>query len=117
MVLIRFLIQVIAGLWVLSVFGNCFNFLTLFYTGTCASVFPFILQVLFAIAAENYTLFLFGEAFVVLHTVPFLYDKYEAQVDAFAEKAYAELKKHYTVLHTKYLSKIPTRPLKDKKLQ
>ncbi|URE24267.1 Reticulon, partial [Musa troglodytarum] len=80
--------EVIAGLWVLSVIGNCCNFLTLFYI-----------------------------AFVTLHTVPFLYDKYEDQVDSFAEKATVEFKKHYAVIHAKYLSKIPRGPLKDKKFQ
>ncbi|CAL9149493.1 unnamed protein product [Musa hybrid cultivar] len=81
-------LAVIVGLWVLSVIGNCCNFLTLFYI-----------------------------AFVILHTVPFLYDKYEDQVDSFAEKATVEFKKHYAVIHAKYLSKIPRGPLKDKKVQ
>ncbi|KAL2249037.1 reticulon-like protein B2 [Sesamum indicum] len=80
-------LAVIAGLWVLSILGNYFNFLTLFYT-----------------------------CFVLLHTVPVLYEKYEDQVDAFAEKAEAELKKQYAVFNTKVLSKIPRGPLKDKKL-
>ncbi|OAY77459.1 Reticulon-like protein B1 [Ananas comosus] len=77
---------VIAGLWVLSVIGSCCNFLTLFYI-----------------------------AFVLLHTVPVLYEKYEDKVDAFAEKATAEFKKHYAVVHAKCLSKIPKGPSKDKK--
>lgn len=29
----RLVFQVIAGLWVLSIFGSCCNFLTLFYIG------------------------------------------------------------------------------------
>ncbi|KAG6526632.1 hypothetical protein ZIOFF_016626 [Zingiber officinale] len=81
-------LAVIAGLWVISIVGNCTNFLTLFYI-----------------------------VFITLHTVPFLYDKYEDQVDAFGEKAAAEFKKHYAVVHAKYLSKIPKGPLKDKKSQ
>ncbi|WOL14677.1 hypothetical protein Cni_G23458 [Canna indica] len=83
----KFLV-VIAGLWVLSIVGDNTSFLTLFYI-----------------------------VFVMLHTVPFLYDKYEDQVDAFAEKATVEFKKHYRVFHAKYLSKIPRGPLKDKKSQ
>ncbi|RZR75512.1 hypothetical protein BHM03_00059742 [Ensete ventricosum] len=43
--------------------------------------------------------------------------KYEDKVDAFAEKAQTEFKKHYSVVHAKYLSKIPKGPLKDKKFQ
>lgn len=58
---------------------------------------------------------LLGTVVVVLHTVPVLYEKYEDQVDAFAEKALHELKKQYAVLDAKVLSKIPRGPLKDKK--
>ncbi|CAD5173415.1 reticulon-like protein B2 [Musa acuminata AAA Group] len=77
-----------AALWVLSIIANCCSFLMLFYI-----------------------------AFVALYTVPVLYEKYEDRVDAFAEKAEAEFKKHYVVIHVKYLSKIPMGPLKDKKFQ
>ncbi|GFY83296.1 reticulon family protein [Actinidia rufa] len=77
-------IYVIAGLWLLSVVGNWCNFLTLFYI-----------------------------CFVLLHTVPVLYEKYEDCVDLLAEKALAEFKKQYAVFDAKVLSKIP---MKDKKL-
>lgn len=53
----------------------------------------------------------------MLHTVPVLCEKYEDQVDAFAEKTQAEFKKHYAVVTAKYLSKIPKGPLKHKKFQ
>ncbi|CAM8981494.1 unnamed protein product [Rhodiola kirilowii] len=77
---------VIAGLWVLSVAGSWFNFLTLFYI-----------------------------TFVLLHTVPVLYEKYEDQVDSYAEKAMIEFKKLYSVFDAKVLSKIPRGPSKNKK--
>ncbi|KAG6425659.1 hypothetical protein SASPL_116104 [Salvia splendens] len=83
---VKSFLAVNAGLWVLSVLGSCLNFLTLFYIG-----------------------------FVVLHSVPLLYEKYEDQVDAFAEKAEAELEKQYAVFHSQVLSEIPRGPLKDKK--
>ncbi|KAL1565533.1 Reticulon-like protein B2 [Salvia divinorum] len=83
---VKSFLAVIAGLWVLSVLGSSLNFLTLFYIG-----------------------------FVLLHSVPLLYEKYEDQVDAFAEKAEAELKKQYAVFRSQVLSKIPRGPLKDKK--
>ncbi|ONK79204.1 uncharacterized protein A4U43_C01F3980 [Asparagus officinalis] len=54
--------------------------------------------------------------FIIVITVPVLYEKYEDKVDSFGEKAAAEFKKHYAVVHAKYLSKIPRAPLKDKKL-
>ncbi|KAJ6811842.1 reticulon-like protein B4 [Iris pallida] len=81
-------LAVIAGLWLFSILGSCCSFLTLFYI-----------------------------TFVLLHTVPLLYEKYEDKVDSFAEKATAELKKHYAVVNEKYLSKIPRGPFKDKKHQ
>ncbi|KAH9603719.1 hypothetical protein KSS87_007075 [Heliosperma pusillum] len=80
-------LAVIAGLWVVSVVGGWFNFLTLIYL-----------------------------LFVLLHTLPVLYEKYENEVDAFGEKAALELKKHYAVVDEKVLSKIPRGPLKDKKV-
>ncbi|KAI6672394.1 hypothetical protein NL676_000300 [Syzygium grande] len=76
----------IAGLWVVSVVGSWFNFVTLIYI-----------------------------TFVLLHTIPVFYEKYEDQVDSFADKAMAEIKKQYAVLDGKVLSKIPRGPLKDKK--
>ncbi len=82
----KFLI-VIAGLWVLSILGSCCNFLTLFYI-----------------------------TFVLLHTVPVIYEKYEDRIDPFAEKAMIEIKKHYAVFDAKVLSKIPKGPLKYKKM-
>ncbi|KAL5202210.1 hypothetical protein ABZP36_013162 [Zizania latifolia] len=81
----KFLI-VIAGLWILSVLGSCCNFLTLFYI-----------------------------IFVVLYTVPVLYEKYEDKVDAFGEKAMVELKKCYSIFDEKCLSKISKGLSKNKK--
>ncbi|GAV69910.1 Reticulon domain-containing protein [Cephalotus follicularis] len=82
----KFLI-VIAGLWVLSAVGSWCNFLTLFYI-----------------------------SFVLLHTVPVLYEKYEDKVDPFAEKALIEIKKQYAVFDAKVVSKIPIGPLKAKRV-
>jgi len=79
-------LAVITGLWIVSILGGCCNFLTLFYI-----------------------------CFVLLHTVPVLYEKFEDQVDPFAEKALAEIKKQYAVFDAQVLSKIPRGPLKDKK--
>lgn len=54
--------------------------------------------------------------FVLLHTVPVLYEKYDDQIDSFAEKAEAEIKKQYAIFNVKVLSKIPRGSVKDKKL-
>ncbi|GAA0174609.1 hypothetical protein Leryth_000113 [Lithospermum erythrorhizon] len=77
---------IIAGLWILSVLGSYCNFLTLFYV-----------------------------VFVLLHTVPVLYEKYDDKIDAYAEKAMVEIKKQYAVFDAKVLSQIPRGPSKDKK--
>lgn len=69
---------VIGALWVISVIGSWFNFLTLFY--------------------------LF---FLSLFTLPLVYEKYEDQVDALGEKATIEIKKQYAVFDAKVLSQIP----------
>uniref|UniRef100_A0A803M326 Reticulon-like protein n=1 Tax=Chenopodium quinoa TaxID=63459 RepID=A0A803M326_CHEQI len=79
-------LAVIAGLWILSIVGKSCDFLTLFYIN-----------------------------FVLLHTIPVLYEKYEDHVDAFAERAMGEAKKHYGVVNERYISKIPMGPLKNKK--
>lgn len=77
---------VIVALWVLSEIGSCCDFLTLIYI-----------------------------AVLMIHTVPILYDKYQDKVDHFAGKAHTEACKHYEVLDTKVLSKIPRGPAKGKK--
>ena len=51
----------------------------------------------------------------MLHTVPVLYEKYEDEVDALAERAEAEVKKHYAELNAKVLNKLPRFQSKDKK--
>ncbi|EPS64109.1 hypothetical protein M569_10676 [Genlisea aurea] len=78
-------LQVIGSLWVLSIVGSFFNFLTLAYA----------LSVLF-------------------FTVPAVYEKYDDKIDGFAEKGVSEIKRRYAVLDAKYLRKIPRVPL-DKK--
>ncbi|KAK1311960.1 Reticulon-like protein B5 [Acorus calamus] len=80
-------LMVVAGLWVLSVVGSWFNFLTLFYL-----------------------------VFLILYTVPVLYEKHEDRVDTFAEKAKVEINKQYAVLDEKVLRKLPRcYSFKDKK--
>ncbi|KAL6874664.1 hypothetical protein ACP4OV_013329 [Aristida adscensionis] len=85
---IKKFLMVIAGLWLLSVLGSCCNFLTLVYI-----------------------------VFVVLHTVPVLYEKYEDHIDSYGEKGWVEIKKQYAVFDAKVLSKVPRGPAKDKKHQ
>ncbi|XP_058110802.1 reticulon-like protein B5 isoform X2 [Magnolia sinica] len=74
----RKFLMVIVSLWVVSVIGTWFNFLTLFYI-----------------------------VFVILHTVPVLYEKHEDHVDTFAEKAMNEINKQYKVFDAKVLRKLP----------
>uniref|UniRef100_A0A5B7CE48 Reticulon-like protein n=1 Tax=Davidia involucrata TaxID=16924 RepID=A0A5B7CE48_DAVIN len=74
-------LYVIVALWVLSVVGSWFNFLTLLYI-----------------------------MFVMLQTVPLLYEMHEDEVDTYAEKAMVEFKKQYAVLDEKVLQKLPKVP-------
>ncbi|GAU32333.1 hypothetical protein TSUD_43750 [Trifolium subterraneum] len=80
---IRKFLTVVGVLWVISVIGSWFNFLTLFY--------------------------LF---YLSLFTLPLVYEKNEDQVDALAEKAMIEIKKQYAVLDAKVLSQIPIAGMK-----
>ncbi|PKU86348.1 reticulon-like protein B2 isoform X1 [Dendrobium catenatum] len=79
-------LAVIAGFWVLSIIGSCTSFLTIFYI-----------------------------VFVLLHTVPYVYEKYEDKIDFYGEKVMIKIKKLYAVFDAKVLSKIPKGPSKDKK--
>lgn len=109
--------QVIAGLWVLSIVGSWCNFLTLFYICKLRSsidVASLLFSYLFAGSYFDDPPFNLP-AFVLLHTVPVLYEKYEDKVDPLAEKAMHEIKKQYAVFDAKVLSKLPRGPLKDKK--
>ncbi|KAJ8476779.1 hypothetical protein OPV22_020506 [Ensete ventricosum] len=81
----RFL-MVIAGLWILSVIGSWFSFLTLFYIG-----------------------------FLILYTGPVFYENYEDHVDTAAEKAIHAINKQYAVLDAKVLQKIPYGTFANKK--
>eukprot|EP00252_Welwitschia_mirabilis_P014187 TRINITY_DN31250_c0_g1_i1.p1 TRINITY_DN31250_c0_g1~~TRINITY_DN31250_c0_g1_i1.p1 ORF type:complete len:255 (+),score=11.56 TRINITY_DN31250_c0_g1_i1:213-977(+) len=77
---------VIGSLWILAILGSCCDFLTLVYV-----------------------------LVLVSHTVPVLYEKYEDQVDSFSDKALRKIREQYKVIDAKLLSKIPRRPLKEKK--
>lgn len=82
-------LAVIVGLWILSTIGSSCSFLTLFYI-----------------------------VFVLLLTVPALYEKYEDKVDFYWEKATTEVEKHCSVIYANVMSKIrKTAQTKDKKHQ
>ncbi|CAH9068984.1 unnamed protein product [Cuscuta europaea] len=79
-------LKVICGLWILAILGGSCDFLTLIYISV-----------------------------IIVLTVPVVYEKYEEQVDAFAEKGKMEVIKHYTWLHANVLSKIPRGHVKAKR--
>ncbi|KAI5679832.1 hypothetical protein M9H77_01059 [Catharanthus roseus] len=72
----------ILGLWLASIVGSWFDFLTLLYI-----------------------------MFVTALTVPMLYEKHEDQVDAYAEKAKVQLKRQYSMLDEKVLQRLPLQKL------
>jgi hypothetical protein len=53
---------------------------------------------------------------VLLHIVPFVYDKYEDVIDHHARKAADVASYHYKNMDTTVLSKIPRAPAKQKKM-
>ncbi|CAL9119728.1 unnamed protein product, partial [Musa textilis] len=116
----RFL-MVIAGLWILSVIGSWFSFLTLFYIEesgfvlnkkTYGNFFQSRLiywrgrrpQIMFSVAV-----------FLILYIGPVFYENYEDHVDTAAEKAIHAINKQYAVLDAKVLQKIPYGTFANKK--
>ncbi|KAF5734007.1 reticulon family protein [Tripterygium wilfordii] len=74
----RLFIMTIPALYVLSVIGNYFSFLNLLYFG-----------------------------FVTMFTVPYLYDRYETEVDHFAGRFGRDAKKNFRKFDSNVLNKIP----------
>ncbi|KAG8388809.1 hypothetical protein BUALT_Bualt02G0163700 [Buddleja alternifolia] len=84
----KFLYGILA-LWVVSVVGSWFDLLTLIYI-----------------------------VFVMLLTMPLLYEKHEDKVDTYAQQAKSKLKRQYSTLDEKVLQKLPKVPfITDNKQQ
>ncbi|CAN1312629.1 Reticulon-like protein B1 [Linum perenne] len=100
-------IKVIVSLWLISVIGGWFSFLTLFYLGQLDLHLLNLWHVRFVYVV--YILWFSGSCvvFVMVLTVPLVYEKNEDVVDNYAEKAWIEIKKQYAVLDDKYLHKLP----------
>ncbi|PON38947.1 Reticulon [Parasponia andersonii] len=78
----------IISLYFLSVIGTYFSFLNFLYVG-----------------------------FICLETVPFLYDRFEDDVDHLAIRIVQEIKRSYRRLDSNFLNKIPRGPVKHKKFR
>lgn len=74
-------LSAILGLWAVSIVGSWFDFLTLVYI-----------------------------IFVMLLTMPLLYEKHEDRVDSYAQKATIKLQRQYSKLDEKVLQKLPKVP-------
>jgi len=85
---IKLFAKAVVFLWLFSIFGGWFIFLTLVYIGLLISL-----------------------------TIPALYNKYEDHVDRNAEIAHKQIVKQYRNLDANVLSKIPRGFSKDKKMQ
>ncbi|KAF4396280.1 hypothetical protein F8388_019826 [Cannabis sativa] len=55
------------------------------------------------------------KGFVCMGTLPFLYDRYEDEVDRFAVRLIREIKRTYRKLDSNFLNKIPRGPVNEKK--
>lgn len=80
-------LKVVAVLWGLSVVGGWFHFLTLVYL-----------------------------CFVLAHTIPVIYEKYEDQIESYAKIAFEEAHKQYKKADATLLSKFPWFASKVKKI-
>ncbi|XP_027120077.1 reticulon-like protein B11 [Coffea arabica] len=85
---LKLFVQVAAGLWLVSYIGSFFNFLSLLYIGVLLSL-----------------------------SLPFLYDKYQDQIDTKLVVAYDSVQVQYRKLDHKLLRKIPGMLNKEKKTQ
>ncbi|KAK9925820.1 hypothetical protein M0R45_023085 [Rubus argutus] len=83
-----FFILAIVSLYILSVIGTYFSFLNLLYLG-----------------------------FLCMETLPFLYEKFEDDVDHLAGKVSREIQRSYRKFEAQFLNKIPRGPVKDKKIR
>lgn len=81
-------IMVVASLWAVAMIGSWCNFLTVLYIG-----------------------------FVVAHTLPAFYERYDDQVDGFVYKVMEQLQHNYRKLDSNVLSRIPKGNLKGKKVE
>ncbi|PRQ34884.1 hypothetical protein RchiOBHm_Chr5g0074001 [Rosa chinensis] len=81
----RAFLSAVALLWVLSIVGRWYSFLSFLYI-----------------------------AFLILMTLPLLYECLEDTVDTFAEKALIEIKKQYAVLDEKVLQNLKKKVISDK---
>ncbi|KAL4611823.1 hypothetical protein ACB092_08G153600 [Castanea dentata] len=81
-----YLIVAIFSLWILSVIGTYFSSLNLLYI-----------------------------VFLCAQTLPVFYERYEKEVDYFANRSNRDLKKLYRKFDSKVLNKIPRGPVKDRK--
>ncbi|KAK9278666.1 hypothetical protein L1049_028240 [Liquidambar formosana] len=75
------------SLWILSVIGTCFSFLNLLFVGL-----------------------------LCMETLPFLYERYEEQVEHLAGRMNRRMKKMYSRFDANVLNRIPRGPVKEKKI-
>ncbi|MQL98420.1 hypothetical protein Taro_031125 [Colocasia esculenta] len=81
----RLFFKVVVCLWLLSVVGSFFSFLTLAYIGTIVSI-----------------------------TIPALYNKYEERVDRYAGFVHQKFSKHYKIVDENIIRRLPKRFSKTK---
>ncbi|KAK3225272.1 hypothetical protein Dsin_005134 [Dipteronia sinensis] len=79
-------ILTICSLYILSVIGNCFSFVNLLFL-----------------------------VLLSIETLPFLYNRYEKEVDRLVYKAMRRVRKMFNSFDSQVLNKIPRGPIKDKK--
>ncbi|XP_058075326.1 reticulon-like protein B16 isoform X4 [Magnolia sinica] len=86
----RLFFKVVVGLWLLSVIGSFFSFITLSYIE--GTEIPRICD---------------KEGTIVSITIPALYNKYEEHVDRYVGLVHNKISKHYSIVDANVISRIP----------
>ena len=111
--------QVVSSLWLISVIGGLFDFLTLIYVGEPFFLLsPTILHNTFLRVSDLFCFCLCdASGILVCLSVPVLYEKRQDQIDDKLSIAHGVFQAQYRKLDDMILSKIPFPKSKEKKTQ
>ena len=65
----------------------------------------------------NLSLLIIHEGLLCLESLPFLYERYEEDVDSHAMMMHQQIKKMFSEFDFSFLNKIPRGPVKEKKIR
>lgn len=105
--------QTVVSLYILSVIGSYFTFLNFLYLSKNLS--PSILELTYIFSMIlSFWLNWYYVVFLCFQTLPFLYDRFEEQVDDYTGRLFRQVKKRYRRFESRVLNKIPRGAVKEK---